>query len=157
MQRLAHLIYASTAVDRFGEPELVALLCRAREANARVGVTGMLLYVDGSFFQVLEGEPDAVERQFAKIAADPRHSGIVTIIKEPIAKRSFGEWTMGFAAMSPEECGRVAGLNDFFREATVLARLGSGRAKKLVAAFGEGRWRSRLAGAVQPPPVQEAR
>lgn len=149
MSTLVHLIYASTAMSDFDQQDLVILLRKAREANAQVGITGMLLYSDGSFFQVLEGEPAAVDRQFAKIAADKRHTKVVTIIKGPIAKRSFGDWTMGFAEIALQEFQRLDGLNDFFAEGSVLAQLGSGRAKKLVTAFGQGSWRSRISGAAK--------
>lgn len=144
MVPLVHLIYASTATQGFDQTELIALLRKARAANAQVGVTGMLLYVAGNFFQVLEGEQSAVEAQFAKIMTDPRHTNVVTIIKEPLAKRSFGDWTMAFAEISREEFQRVDGLNDFFAEGSVLAQLGTGRAKKLVTAFGQGSWRTRI-------------
>ncbi len=149
MSTLVHLIYASTAVNDFDQQELVVLLRKAREANAQVGITGMLLYIEGNFFQVLEGEPAAVDRQFAKIALDKRHAKVVTIIKEPIVKRAFGDWTMGFAEISVREFQRLDGLNDFFAEGSVLAQLGSGRAKKLVTAFGQGSWRSRICGAAK--------
>src|SRR3569832_1429890 len=144
MAPLVHLIYASTATQGFDQTELIALLRKARTANAQVVITGMLLYVAGNFFQVLEGEQPAVEAQFAKIMTDPRHTNVVTIIKEPLAKRSFGDWTMAFAEISREEFQRVDGLNDFFAEGSMLAQLGSGRAKKLVTAFGQGSWRARI-------------
>lgn len=144
MNTLVHLIYASTAASGFDNQDLILLLRRARESNAQIGVTGILLYIEGSFFQVLEGQQDAVEKQFAKIPADPRHSNVVTIIKEPIAKRAFGEWTMGFTEISFNDVKSMDGLNDFFGEGSVLEKLGSGRAKKLVAAFGQGSWRSRV-------------
>lgn len=150
MSTLVHLIYASTAVNDFDQQELVVLLRKAREANAQAGITGMLLYIEGNFFQVLEGEQAAVDRQFAKIALDQRHAKVVTIIKEPIVKRAFGDWTMGFAEITLREFQRLDGLNDFFAEGSVLAQLGSGRAKKLVTAFAQGSWRSRICGAAKP-------
>lgn len=103
----------------------------------------MLLYVDGSFFQVLEGSADAVDALFARIALDPRHRSVVTIIREPISQRAFGEWTMGFANMTREEVITAVGMNDFFGSKTCFDELDGGRAKKLLAAFAEGRWRVR--------------
>jgi hypothetical protein len=60
MTQLIHCIYASSAAPSFKEYDIPALLERARMANAECDLTGMLLYIDGSFFQVLEGE--AAER-----------------------------------------------------------------------------------------------
>jgi len=66
---------------------------KSRTSNERVALTGMLLHCDsdGSFFQVLEGEPAALDPLFQKISLDKRHSHVTLIIREPIAKRSFAE------------------------------------------------------------------
>ena len=91
------LVYVSAAVTWFSEAELRALLMRSRATNAAAGITGMLLYKDGNFMQVLEGEESAVLTLQARIAADPRHRGMVTIDSGPLAARQFADWSMGFA------------------------------------------------------------
>jgi hypothetical protein len=48
MQDLIHLIYSSAARQAFSDEDLIELLTRARAKNARLGITGMLLYTDGS-------------------------------------------------------------------------------------------------------------
>lgn len=143
---LIHLIYASAATVDPGDAELAELLRRSRRNNTRVGLTGMLLFTQGSFFQVLEGDAATVDDVFAAIAADPRHTRAVTIIRERIPRRAFGEWSMGYAAATPEEIRAAAGdpSNDFFGAGSCFDRLDGGRAKKLLAAFREGRWRSHL-------------
>jgi len=82
MGSLAHLIYASAALKPQGREELMELLDVARWKNAELGVTGMLLYCEGSFFQVLEGEAETLERLFAMIRKDPRHHRITKIIRD---------------------------------------------------------------------------
>jgi hypothetical protein len=82
-----------------------------------------------------------------RLLLDKRHTHLTTIIREPIAKRSFKEWTMGFSSVSPEKLRQVAGLNDFFKAHSCLTELDAGRAKKLLAAFAEGRWRAKILGA----------
>lgn len=144
MSSLIHLIYNSAATQAMSPSELAALLEQARNKNAAAGITGMLLHVDGCFFQVLEGPAAAVEAVVAQIAADPRHTRMTTIIKEPLAQRAFGEWTMGFAQMTAEELGPLEGLNDFFTAGHVLTEIDSGRAKKVLEAFRQGRWRVKL-------------
>ncbi len=144
MPTLMHLIYSSAATQAFSNEALAELLARARHKNATLGVTGMLLYVDGSFLQVLEGEADAVDTVFRTIAADPRHTQLVTIIREPIPRRGFSDWSMGHPQVTPEELAEIDGANDFFTGGACLTRLNQGRAKKLLGAFKEGRWRSRL-------------
>lgn len=150
MGRLIHLIYASVATHAFSPAELTRLLSYSRVANERVAITGMLLYAEGSFFQVLEGEPAAVDALVRKIEADPRHTGIIVIIREPVARRSFEEWSMGFSTLTASDLANIEGLNDFFAEGSCLARLGTGRARKLLAAFAQGRWRAKITG---PQPV----
>jgi hypothetical protein len=149
MPILEHLIYASVATQTFPASQLAELLQKARAANERAGLTGMLLHsdADGSFFQVIEGEPEAIDQLLDKLRLDKRHTHLTTIIREPIAKRSFAEWTMGFSSASPEKLRRVPGLNDFFKEGSCFTELDAGRAKKLLAAFAEGRWRAKILGA----------
>ena len=55
------VVYASAAVEAFSEVQLVQLLARARTNNERLGVTGLLLYDEGSFLQVLEGDAKVIE------------------------------------------------------------------------------------------------
>src|SRR5580704_9382026 len=141
MPSLIHLIYASTATEPFGNVQLTELLQQARATNEGLGLTGMLLHSDGNFFQVLEGEPTVVDRLYQKIILDKRHSRFTVIIREPIARRSFPSWSMGFSSVSTEELATVAGLNDFFGKRSCFVQLDAGRAKKLLAAFEEGRWR----------------
>src|ERR1700727_2590246 len=101
MPALEHLIYASVAAQNFEASQLAELLQKARAANERCDLTGMLLHVDsdGSFFQAIEGEPEAIDQLLEKLHRDKRHSHLTTIIREPIAKRSFKEWTMGFSSV----------------------------------------------------------
>jgi hypothetical protein len=144
MASLIHCIYASAATRAFDDAELRVLLGQARYRNIQAAVSGMLLYTSGSFFQVLEGEPEAVDATFARIAPDSRHELVTVINREPIARRSFGEWSMGFTSVSREQLGAMVGLNDFFGEGNCYGNLGDGRAKKILHAFAQGRWRAQL-------------
>lgn len=146
MAQLIHLVYASVATQTFSEQQLTDLLTQSRANNERVGLTGMLLYAEGSFFQVLEGPPAAVDSLAQKIHSDPRHTNMIVIIREPIARRSFEEWSMGFARVSASELAGMVGMNDFFAQRTCLEAMNPGRAQKLLAAFARGRWHARLVG-----------
>ena len=146
MPDLMHCVYASAATRHFEAAELTALLQAARQHNEGAGLTGMLLYTEGSFFQVLEGTPDAVEALYAKIELDKRHDHVTKIVTEAIPRRSFAHWTMGFSQVTRKELALISGANDFFGDSSCFLGLDSGRAKKLLAAFREGRWRKSLAG-----------
>jgi len=147
--QLIQRIYTSAARGDLKAEELVELLQGARERNADRGVSGMLLYAEGSFFQVLEGEADAVDSLYAKIELDQRHDQMTLIIREPIPKRSFDDWTMGFYKVSRKELAQMAGVNDFFSKDHAAGSFDAGRARKLLAAFREGRWRKKLTGVYQ--------
>lgn len=144
MNDLIHIIYNSVATSHDVEDDLRDILAVSRRKNPAAQITGMLLYADGSFFQVLEGPEHAVDAAADMIARDPRHARMSVIIREPIARRAFGEWTMGFAVLTTDELREMDGVNDLFQAGTSFDAIDSGRAKKLLRAFEQGRWRVRL-------------
>lgn len=100
---LHRLLYISFAPKGFDADRNVAILKTARERNARMGVTGLLLCKDMVYAQVLEGPRDAVDAVFAAIARDPRHQGVTVMARRDVDRRLFPEWQMGFYHMSAVE------------------------------------------------------
>jgi hypothetical protein len=145
MSSLVHCAYSSAAMRAFNPEQIAQLLRKCRTNNERMGLTGMLLHAEGSFFQVLEGESTAVEALYSKILLDERHTQVQRIISEPIPRRSFSDWTMGFLATTRAELSAIPGLNDFFGKGLCFDGIDSGRAKRLLLTFAEGGWRQRLA------------
>lgn len=109
---LFHLLYCSTANYLFGTPELDELLLQSRNRNAAEGVTGLLLYHQGGFVQVLEGSEHGVRRIFESIRRDRRHHDVTVVLEEPISAREFGDWHMAFQRID-SEAERPAGFSDF--------------------------------------------
>ena len=107
------LIYVSSAVNKFSKPELLALLEQSRLKNFDLDITGMLLYRDGNFIQVLEGPPDAVRQLFETIKADPRHHGVLRLMERPIQQRQFSDWSMGFKDLDEPSLDELPGYNEF--------------------------------------------
>ena len=95
-----HIIYLSSAVVPFSQADLQSLLGVSRRNNSALGVTGILLYKDGNFLQVIEGEKAVVDELYSKIARDGRHGGIMTFFREEIAEREFPDWSMAFRDLS---------------------------------------------------------
>ena len=87
--------------------EIGAILQTARESNRQRGITGALLYSSGCFAQVLEGPLSEVENTFERIQLDPRHRDVALIQHQPIAGRSFGNWSMAFAGIDPDSPERT--------------------------------------------------
>jgi hypothetical protein len=140
---LVEVVYVSAAVRPFSADELRELLRVARTNNGRVGVTGMLVYAQCSFLQVLEGRPDDVMRVFERIQHDRRHYRVLRMFSTPKPERHFGDWTMGFADASPETVA-TPGFNDFFRVGFSKALYDAEEADKvrsLAHQFRLGRWR----------------
>jgi len=144
MAGLMHCISASVAAVPLTTAEMVEILMVARANNKRRGITGILLHIDGSFFQILEGAQEDVAATYAKTAEDHLFTRVTDIISEPIAKRAFSDWTMGFADLTHAERMAIGGLNDFFQEGTCRTVLRPGRSQKLLRAFAAGRWRTKL-------------
>jgi hypothetical protein len=138
---LALVAYASAATAPLTGDALGDLLLKARSNNARAQLTGMLLYHDDSFFQALEGPLAAVDDIYQEISQDPRHSKIVKLIQESIEERSFSDWTMGLGHAERSDLVAIPGLNDFFSQGSCLWELEPSRARTLLQAFREGRWR----------------
>ena len=79
-----------------GAEEIERILRKSRDNNRRAGVSGALLYNDGCFAQVLEGEQGAVEAIYERIACDPRHRDITMLEAGLGGARDFGDWSMAY-------------------------------------------------------------
>ena len=134
MRSLISLMYASRSTEYFHEHEIPDLLQQARIANARQEITGMLLYIRGSFLQVLEGQPEMVDVVFSKIAWDKRHAQSRLISRETILERAFEGWTMMHKTLDVVEAGELIGEADYFTSPAWLTRLDHVRATKLLSA-----------------------
>lgn len=93
------LVYISTATEDFSADDLARLLEVAREKNRQAGITGLLLMYEMQFFQILEGEKEALDACYAHIEKDPRHKGLITLMNEETDSRQFPNWDMGAVHM----------------------------------------------------------
>ncbi|MGN6394758.1 MAG: BLUF domain-containing protein [Mucilaginibacter sp.] len=91
-----YIIYLSAGTDWFSQAELEELLQVSVKNNKRDNITGLLLYAEGNFIQLLEGEEAAVRQTYHKISQDPRHKGITKITDGQLETRTFPHWAMGF-------------------------------------------------------------
>ena len=79
------------------------ILNASQRNNARVGVTGALMFNAGCFAQVLEGAQEAVEETFERIQRDMRHRETVVLMVGPTSHRAFSNWSMGYVGTSHAE------------------------------------------------------
>jgi hypothetical protein len=135
---LTQIIFASTAVQAFSIRELSDLLAGARAHNQAHGISGLLLYHEGVFLEVLEGAEEDVQSLYAKIEVDPRHTHCRLLLRSVIVKREFGEWLMGF--VDPQAAAHdLAGYVEYRNGLPALA-LDTHHAKKVLMRFREGAW-----------------
>ena len=90
------LIYVSTAAKRMTKDNLQSILMESMRHNSDHNITGILLYDQGSFCQVLEGDKKDVLSLFKKIKKDKRHFNVITISEKDIQYREFSAWSMRF-------------------------------------------------------------
>ncbi len=110
---MIQITYLSTATDPMSSQDLLRLLEECRENNAGCGVTGMLLYCNGTFLQVLEGDEKVIEELVEAIRKDSRHSNMQILDRKTIDRRQYSDWSMGFKRISNRELLNVEGLREF--------------------------------------------
>jgi hypothetical protein len=130
-------VYASSAVRPFSNEELIELLEKSRAKNHELNVTGMLLYKDGNFMQVLEGEESVVLALMAVIARDPRHRGLLRLTRGYTDDRQFPTWSMGFRNLDSPEVRSLEGFTEFLNTDLTGAEFTAdpGRAQRLLLTF----------------------
>src|SRR5210317_1400800 len=110
---MIQIIYLSSATRTMSQADLEDILRTARENNARLGITGMLLYGNKTFIQILEGEEGVVHELVKTIKRDPRHTNFQIVKEKPIEQHEYADWSMGFKRVSGEDFEAVKGLKHF--------------------------------------------
>lgn len=110
----ARLVYMSQATPGLEDADLQGILATARERNPARGVTGLLLYSNGVFFQLLEGPEPILIRLVGSIAGDPRNHSLEMLAIDRDVERLFDGWAMAYLPLDSPAGGRIratAGLN----------------------------------------------
>lgn len=107
---MIQISYISSATRSMSQEDLEDILRASRENNARLGITGMLLYGNKTFIQIMEGEEKVVSELIEKIKRDPRHSDFHVLRKKSIDHREYADWSMGFKRVSEDDFQAVQGM-----------------------------------------------
>ena len=86
------------------------ILAASRRNNQRADVTGALMFNAGCFGQVLEGPRLAIEATFERIQRDPRHGEVSLLAFEPVAHRTFTNWSMAFVGAEADGAQRYGDI-----------------------------------------------
>ena len=107
------VVYVSSAVEILSDDELDNILTVSRRNNGNADITGMLLYKDGNFMQLLEGSKPEIDKVLSRIEVDIRHRGIIKLLQEEVSERAFSDWSMGFKKIDSSNPVDVPGHNEF--------------------------------------------
>lgn len=136
---LLQIIYMSSLVDN-DETHIPSILESARRNNAQNQITGMLLYSNGTFMQVLEGVPELVKATFDAIRRDARHFNIFTLDELPVNQRHFASWSMGYHRVTGSDLRSQPELAALFeiKPHELSRRAAPGIAHSVLKSFGDG-------------------
>jgi hypothetical protein len=92
---LHQVIYCSRAAPGVEASAVDRIIETARRVNPAHGITGLLVFGSGMFFQWIEGPRDNVTLLMERIRSDPRHEQVVTLSEtEEVRERLFPDWDM---------------------------------------------------------------
>ena len=92
---LYHFVYCSRAAEGVDDVEVDRIIERSQRRNVARGITGVLVFGSGVFFQWIEGPPAQVDDLIAILHGDQRHYDIVTLSRS-VEKRErlYPKWEM---------------------------------------------------------------
>jgi hypothetical protein len=92
---LYNVVYCSRAADGIDAAAVDRIIETSRRWNPAQGITGLLVFGSGIFFQWLEGPRDNVTQLMANLKKDPRHQDVVPLSAvEEVRERLFPDWDM---------------------------------------------------------------
>lgn len=104
------IIYSSVSSTPMQQDDLEDILEHAQSHNAAEGITGALVYTDGHFMQILEGERSTVEQLMRRIAKDLRHENVAVLLSSDVPAAAFSDWSMAYVSATPEQVAQWAGI-----------------------------------------------
>lgn len=107
---LMQLIYTSEANGDLTESAVLDILRKAQVRNQSLKISGLLLFKDNRFIQLLEGDASRVEALFAMIATDRRHRNVIVREKLTVDQVSMPTWAMGYFSPNADAAVRQANL-----------------------------------------------
>ena len=96
MSKVFHLVYLSQARDNITYTDIQNILNSSRKYNKINEISGVLIYRDGYFLQLLEGNEELVLETLSRIVRDRRQHHLQTIIEATSNQRIFEAWSMHF-------------------------------------------------------------
>ncbi len=112
------IVYLSSSSGLLTDDTLAHILKHSQAKNRAQGITGILLYLNGSIIQVLEGEEERVKALYNVINRDPQHNQVIKLYSGSIEYRSFADWSMGYKTLSTTEFNHLRDTLPFINRPT---------------------------------------
>lgn len=96
------LCYVSHECAHLDKAGLKDIFDKTLKYNEEKQITGILLYQEGSFFQVLEGDKEVLLSLMDFIKKDNRHKDLILIFDKP-SHRIFNTYKTGFSVIDKGE------------------------------------------------------
>ena len=106
--------YISNKSEHVNKKDIQEIFETTQKNNKSRNITGILLYLENSFFQVLEGDRQELVAVFNTIEMDDRHENIFVVIDKPIDKQTFKDYKSGFSIVKNSE--DLQNLNKYLNE-----------------------------------------
>ena len=92
---LCTFVYCSRAAEGVEDAEIDRIVDAAQRRNLAKGITGVLVFGNGVFFQMIEGPAAQIRKLIATLHCDPRHYDVVTLEwSEERRERLYPNWEM---------------------------------------------------------------
>lgn len=122
---LAYTSESQIPPEKFNQ-EIAKIIKVAQKENMDRDITGVLLYMNNRFLQILEGPQDHIYTLMQNIEADTRHKNVETLIEKHIRQRGFGQWNMEFYELDNDDKFSLENLSQI-RKGLGQNTLASGR------------------------------
>ncbi len=116
IEPIFQLTYVSTQTRPMSAADLISMLNEAQIKNDGLGITGLLLHREDSFFQIIEGNQQSVETLFAEIESDSRHTRVEVMFKGNAKGREFPDWKMGFLELDGIDVRMLPAFSNFLED-----------------------------------------
>lgn len=131
-RNLHSLVYSSLAKPGLNSEGIESLLLDARRNNGQHDITGLLLFHEGAFLQVLEGDRRTISNLFEKkLMRDPRHSCVTLFHDEQINQRQFQHWHLAYNDLNDPAPQISAPYREFLNQHRSLYELKNNTQKAL--------------------------
>ena len=92
---MKRIIYISKIPNPLSNEEIESIGNVSSKNNMEINITGMLVFFEKMFFQIIEGDDREVDRLYEKIGNDPRHCDILRLkTEDDINERLLPDWYM---------------------------------------------------------------